>query len=62
MAIADVFDALTSFRPYKQAWSFEDAVNYLQEKSGKEFDTKLVEIFINNIDEVTVIYNSFKDE
>ncbi|MCB9096516.1 MAG: response regulator [Arcobacter sp.] len=62
VAIADVFDALTSFRPYKQAWSFEDAVNYLQEKSGKEFDTKLVEIFINNIDEVTVIYNSFKDE
>lgn len=62
VAIADVFDALTSFRPYKQAWSFEDAVKYLQEKSGKEFDTKLVEIFINNLDEVAIIYNSFKDE
>lgn len=62
VAIADVFDALTSFRPYKQAWNFEDAVKYLQEKSGKEFDTKLVEIFINNLDEVAIIYNSFKDE
>jgi putative two-component system response regulator len=62
VAIADVFDALTSFRPYKKAWDFDDAIKYLEEKSGKEFDSRLIELFINNIDKVTLIYNSFKDE
>lgn len=62
VALADVFDALTSHRPYKEAWSFEDALNLLKEESGKHFDPKLVNIFIESIDEVTNIYNSFKEE
>ena len=61
VAIADVFDALTSFRPYKLAWTFEEAMNYLKQKSGSDFDPKLVELFSNNIDEVVDIYNSFKE-
>lgn len=62
VALADVFDALTSHRPYKKAWSFDDALNLLKDESGKHFDPKLVNIFIENIDEVTNIYNSFKEE
>lgn len=44
-AIADVFDALTSERPYKKAWSEEDAVNFLREQKGRHFDPHLVELF-----------------
>ncbi len=42
VAIADVFDALTSERPYKKAWSVEDAMNYINTQSGKHFDPALV--------------------
>jgi putative two-component system response regulator len=43
-AIADVFDALTSVRPYKKAWSIEDAVALLQRDAGTSFDPELVGI------------------
>lgn len=49
VAIADVFDALTSVRPYKAAWSVEDAVRLLQEESGRHFDPQLVELFIQQL-------------
>jgi putative two-component system response regulator len=62
VAVVDVFDALTSNRPYKKAWSFEDALNLLKEESGQHFDPKIVDIFINNVDEIKEIYNSFKEE
>ena len=62
VSIADVFDALTSFRPYKKAWSFDDALKYLDEKSGKDFDPKMVQIFKDKIDEVKEIYNSYLEE
>ena len=45
VAIADVFDALTSVRPYKTAWSVEDAVAHIRSESGRHFDPELVEIF-----------------
>lgn len=45
VAIADVFDALTSRRPYKAAWSMDDAFAYLREQAGKHFDPALVEPF-----------------
>lgn len=47
VAIADVFDALTSIRPYKEAWSFEKAYQYICDESGKHFDPKLVEAMIS---------------
>lgn len=58
-AVADVFDALTSTRPYKKAWSFDDAMNLLVEEKGKHFDPKLVDLFIQNIDRVKEIFESF---
>ena len=59
-AIADVFDALTSIRPYKAAWSFEQAVDYLKEQSGRHFDPYLCSLFIHSLDEVKSIYEKFK--
>jgi len=46
MAIADVYDALTSARPYKEAFSHEEAVRIITESSGTQFDPALVDIFI----------------
>jgi len=45
VAIADVFDALTSIRPYKKAWTEEEAVNFLREQKGRHFDPQLVDLF-----------------
>ncbi len=55
VAIADVFDALTHKRIYKEAWSIEDAVAYIIEHSGTQFDPYLVELFEANIDEFIAI-------
>ncbi|MFE1813380.1 HD domain-containing phosphohydrolase [Metapseudomonas otitidis] len=49
VAIADVFDALTSERPYKQAWPVEEAVAFLRDQSGQHFDPDLVELFIQQL-------------
>jgi len=46
VAVADVFDALTSERPYKKAFPFEEAVEMIKEKSGSQFDPEVVEAFL----------------
>ena len=46
-AVVDVWDALTSNRPYRPAWPKESARNYLIENSGKLFDPKVIEIFLS---------------
>mgnify|MGYP003571688554 CR=1 FL=1 len=61
-AIADVFDALTSQRPYKKAWSFEDACSLLIEEKGKHFDPVLIDLFIDNVDQFKTIYDKFTEE
>jgi putative two-component system response regulator len=45
MAIADVYDALTSARPYKKAFSHDEAVRIILEGRGKHFDPGLVDVF-----------------
>lgn len=52
VAIADVFDALTMKRPYKKAWSEDEAFEHLREGAGKHFDPKLVECFISIKEEI----------
>ncbi|MEZ8824437.1 HD-GYP domain-containing protein [Vibrio amylolyticus] len=59
--IADVFDALTSERPYKEAWSVERAVSLLKEEKGQHFDPNLVDLFIGKLDEILEIKTKFKD-
>lgn len=61
VALADVFDALTSTRPYKKAWPFDDAFDYLKQQSGTHFDPALVQIFIEKYDEVYAIYKQYED-
>lgn len=61
VAIADVFDALTSVRPYKDSWSVDDTVAYLQQQAGKQFEPKLVSLFIENLDEIVTIKERLSD-
>ena len=46
-AVADVYDALTSDRPYRRGWSHQSALAYIQEQSGHYFDPKIVDVFLN---------------
>lgn len=46
VAVVDVFDALTSERPYKKAWPRDEALDYIREQSGKQFDPLVVEAFL----------------
>jgi putative two-component system response regulator len=59
--VADVLDALTNKRVYKDAWSFEKSVAFIQEQSGKMFEPKIVELFLANIDKFKEIYESLKE-
>ena len=53
-AIIDVYDALTSDRPYRKAWSKEKAIAHIKEQSGKHFDPQVVEVFLKVIDEIKI--------
>lgn len=55
VALADVFDALTHKRCYKEGWSVNDAVAYIQENSGSHFDPALVNILTEHLDEFITI-------
>ncbi|WP_299790400.1 two-component system response regulator [uncultured Shewanella sp.] len=52
VAIADVFDALTMNRPYKEAWSIEDSIAEIRSGSGSHFEPRLVEFFCGAIEEI----------
>ena len=62
VALADVFDALTSKRPYKDAWPLEKALGFIQEQAGKHFDPALVTLFVENIEQILAIKARFEDE
>ena len=50
-AVVDVWDALRSDRPYRDAWSDERALDYIKEQSGEHFDPRVVDIFLNIVDQ-----------
>ena len=56
LAVADVFDALTSERPYKNAWSFEDAFALIERERGRHFDPHVADLFLSNQARVREIY------
>lgn len=62
VTIADVFDALTSVRPYKKAWSLEDAAAHIRSESGKHFDPELVEIFMDCLPQILEIRAQWLDD
>jgi len=61
-AVCDVFDALTSARPYKKAWTFEDAADYIRDNAGKHFDPELARRFLDLIPDVVALRGDFPDE
>jgi putative two-component system response regulator len=61
VAVADVFDALTSGRPYKKAWSIEKATQLMKESAGKHFDPACIDAFFTDFDNVLAIKNKFYD-
>lgn len=61
VALADVFDALTSERPYKKAWSVEDTLQLIRAESGRHFDPQLVERFLDLIPAVLEIRERYAE-
>lgn len=61
VAIADVFDALTSERPYKRAWSIDEALALLHEQAGKHFDPQLIPLFVAELPAILAIRERFAD-
>jgi putative two-component system response regulator len=61
VAVADVFDALTSKRPYKEEWPVEQAVAYLREHSGRHFDPALVPRFLELLPQILEIKRQYSD-
>ena len=53
-AVADVWDAITSDRPYRKGWSQEEALEYIKEQSGKYFDPQVVEEFLSLISDTSI--------
>ncbi len=61
VAVADVFDALTSERPYKKAWPIERARELLLEQRGSHFDPECVEAFLSSWEEVLAVHTQYQD-
>ncbi|WP_137939328.1 HD domain-containing phosphohydrolase [Chitinivorax sp. B] len=61
VAIADVFDALMSERPYKKPWPYEQAIEFLQSQRGLHFDPDCLDAFMTKLDEVNAIRSQLKD-
>lgn len=61
VAIADVFDALTSRRPYKEPWTLERARTFLLEECGRHFDPRCVTALIDAWEEVLVVHRTLRD-
>jgi two-component system response regulator RpfG len=61
VAVADVYDALVSPRPYKQAWEVKDAEDYLHKHAGTQFDPICVEAFFERLDNIASIHKTYRD-
>lgn len=62
VAVADVFDALTSERPYKKAWTLERASEHIKSCSGTHFDPVCVQAFFSNWEGVLAVRHQYQDE
>jgi two-component system response regulator RpfG len=62
VAVADVFDALTSVRPYKRAWTNKDALDHIRSLSGSHFDPACVKAFMGCLPEIEGVRNRLRDD
>lgn len=61
VALTDVFDALTSERPYKEAYGFDEAVEMIRREAGKHFDPDVVKAFLKRKNKIRKIWQATKD-
>jgi len=61
-AIADVFDALTTERPYKKAWSVDDALNLITKEAGEHFDPELVKKFLEITPDILKLKDKYAEQ
>jgi len=61
-SVADVFDAVTSERPYKRAFSNDEAYEILREGRGTHFDPRLIDIFFDRLDEILTFQQEYRDD
>jgi putative two-component system response regulator len=61
VAVVDVFDALTSLRPYKHAWSIAEAVEEITRSREKHFDPQIVDAFLSKLPELTEVQRQLAD-
>jgi two-component system response regulator RpfG len=62
VAVADVFDALVSARPYKHAWETDEAIAYIQQQAGTHLDPQCVDAFMQRIEVIKQIKADYADE
>jgi two-component system response regulator RpfG len=62
VAVADVFDALVSARPYKNAWPTDEAVAYIKQQAGTHLDPHCVDAFVQRLDNIKQIQADYADE
>jgi len=60
VTVADVYDALTSIRPYKRAWTPEAAKNYITAQAGQHFDPRCVTAFVELFEHINKVRSSYK--
>lgn len=60
-ALADVFDALTSRRPYKEPWTVDKSLELIKSESGQHFDPRLVDIFVDKLPEIIAIKEKYAE-
>lgn len=61
VAVADVFDALTSARPYKRPWTNEEAADFIKSEAGRHFDPEVVKAFLESLPDLLAIQSRYKD-
>jgi response regulator RpfG family c-di-GMP phosphodiesterase len=62
VGLVDVFDSLTSWRPYREAWSFSQSLDYVLEQRGAQFDPKMVDLLESNISDIRMIFESNRED
>jgi two-component system response regulator RpfG len=62
VTVADIYDALVSVRPYKDAWPLQKAIDYIKAQAGSQLDPKCVEAFCKRIPQIMQIQTEYTDE
>jgi putative two-component system response regulator len=60
--VADVFDALTHRRVYKEAWSLEETLAFLRQEKERHFDPQVVDCFFSNLEAILAVFRAYPDD